>query len=84
MFYRNANAALLVFDITSWASFESMQGWVQELKKNVEEPMVLVVVGNKTDLLDKRKVHIYLKICVKSKKELRICQLYSDMFATRV
>lgn len=61
MFYRNANAALLVFDITLRASFESMQGWVQELKRNVEEAMVLVVVGNKTDLLDKREVSFFFK-----------------------
>lgn len=56
MFYRNANAALLVFDITSRTSFESMQGWVIELRRNVEEAMVLVVVGNKTDLDEKREV----------------------------
>ncbi|KAJ8955868.1 hypothetical protein NQ318_005416 [Aromia moschata] len=56
MFYRNANAALLIFDITSKTSFESMKGWVQELKGNVEEPMVLVVVGNKIDLAAKREV----------------------------
>ncbi|VEN37376.1 unnamed protein product [Callosobruchus maculatus] len=56
MFYRNANAALLVFDITSTNSFDSMKGWVQELKRNVEEPMVLFVVGNKIDLPEQREV----------------------------
>ncbi|CAG9813758.1 unnamed protein product [Phaedon cochleariae] len=56
MFYRNANAALLVFDITSPTSFEGMKMWVQEVKRNVEEAMVLCVVGNKTDLNDQRKV----------------------------
>lgn len=61
MFYRNANAALLVFDITSRTSFESMQGWVQELRRNVEEAMVLVVVGNKTDLDEQREVDMCLK-----------------------
>lgn len=55
MFYRNSNAALLIFDITSRTSFESIQGWVQELKRNVEDVMVLVVVGNKSDL-PKREV----------------------------
>lgn len=58
MFYRNANAALLVFDITSRTSFESIQGWVQELRRNVEESMVVVVVGNKTDLIEEREVNI--------------------------
>nr|XP_023025717.1 ras-related protein RABF2a-like [Leptinotarsa decemlineata] len=63
MFYRNANAALLVFDITSASSFESMQSWVQEVKRNVEETMVLCVVGNKTDLNDQRTVGI-LSFCL--------------------
>lgn len=56
MFYRNANAALIVFDITLKQSFESMQGWVFELKKNVDNPMVLCVVGNKIDLAKNRQV----------------------------
>ncbi|XP_056636124.1 ras-related protein Rab-31-like isoform X2 [Diorhabda sublineata] len=56
MFYRNANAALLVFDITSQPSFESIKMWVQELKGNVYEQMVLCVVGNKIDLNDQRQV----------------------------
>lgn len=66
MFYRNANAALLVFDITSKSSFENMKGWVQELKGHVLEPMVLVVVGNKIDLINKREVReFYQTINVK-------------------
>lgn len=65
MFYRNANAALLIFDITSSSSFESMKGWVQELKRNVDEPMVLCVVGNKIDLADNRKVS-FLKFTLKN------------------
>lgn len=56
MFYRNANAALLVFDITSYDSFEKMKGWVQELHRNVDETIVLCVVGNKIDLQNERKV----------------------------
>lgn len=62
MFYRNANAALLVFDITSTETFENMKGWVQELKGNVLEPMVLVVVGNKIDLADQRQVSLKITL----------------------
>uniref|UniRef100_A0A224XWM0 Putative ras-related in brain n=1 Tax=Panstrongylus lignarius TaxID=156445 RepID=A0A224XWM0_9HEMI len=56
MYYRNANAALLVFDITQPATFNSIKSWVKELQRNVEEPLVLCVVGNKTDLESQRKV----------------------------
>lgn len=61
MFYRNANAALLVFDLTSQTSFESIKMWVQELKGNVDEPMMLCMVGNKIDLNDQREVR-YMKM----------------------
>lgn len=33
MYYRNANAALLVFDLTNYNSFIEVKGWVQELHK---------------------------------------------------
>ncbi|KAI4467012.1 drab5-related [Holotrichia oblita] len=54
MFYRNANAALLVFDITKRESFESIKVWVKELKKNIQERIVMFVVGNKIDLPDRQ------------------------------
>ncbi|XP_026316345.1 ras-related protein Rab-31 [Hyposmocoma kahamanoa] len=56
MYYRNANAALLVFDISSLASFTAIKGWVRELQSNVPEPMVLSLVGNKCDLSESRAV----------------------------
>jgi Ras-related protein Rab-21 len=55
-FYRNANAALIVFDITSVQSFKNIQDWVLELKEKVDNPMVLCVVGNKIDLAKNRQV----------------------------
>uniref|UniRef100_A0A1B6M795 Uncharacterized protein n=1 Tax=Graphocephala atropunctata TaxID=36148 RepID=A0A1B6M795_9HEMI len=56
MYYRNANAALLVFDITHYYTFTSIKSWVKELQRNVEEPLVLCIVGNKTDMEPQRKV----------------------------
>ncbi|CAH2056658.1 unnamed protein product, partial [Iphiclides podalirius] len=56
MYYRNANAALLVFDITSVSSFTAIKSWVKELQSNVPEPLVLALVGNKADLADARAV----------------------------
>lgn len=56
MYYRNANAALLVFDITQYDTFIAMKDWVTELRKNVQESIVLVVIGNKTDLNEERQV----------------------------
>ncbi|CAM0135932.1 unnamed protein product [Umbelopsis sp. WA50703] len=50
MYYRGAHAAILVYDITSEESFLDMNSWVEELKKNMTEDLVIHVVGNKLDL----------------------------------
>ncbi|XP_070499874.1 uncharacterized protein RabX1 [Chironomus tepperi] len=56
MYYRNANAALLVFDVTNYTTFAEVKSWILELRKNVQEPMFLLLVGNKIDLEEERKV----------------------------
>ncbi|EZA50452.1 Ras-related protein RabJ [Ooceraea biroi] len=56
MYYRNANAAMLVFDLTQYSTFAAIKGWVKELRQNVEETLVLAVIGNKSDLTTKRQV----------------------------
>lgn len=56
MYYRNANAALCVYDITSKASFAKAQEWIKELNKQAPEGIVVALVGNKADLEDQRQV----------------------------
>lgn len=56
MYYRNANAALLCFDLTQYKTFKDIQKWVKELHRNVQDPMILTLVGNKLDLEDMRTV----------------------------
>ncbi|XP_065187620.1 uncharacterized protein LOC135818199 [Sycon ciliatum] len=56
MYYRNANAALIVYDITAADTFEAVASWVAELRQNVDYKMVLCLIGNKVDLEDRRVV----------------------------
>ncbi|XP_076679587.1 ras-related protein RabJ [Andrena cerasifolii] len=58
MYYRNASAAMLVFDLTKYNTFAAMKGWVTELRRNVEQAMILVVIGNKSDLRNERQVDV--------------------------
>ncbi|CAO3656561.1 unnamed protein product [Mucor hiemalis] len=55
MYYRGAHAALLVYDITSQESFEELSSWIEELKRNMTEDLVIVVVANKLDLAQVRR-----------------------------
>mmetsp|Transcript_1210 Transcript_1210/g.1587 ORF Transcript_1210/g.1587 Transcript_1210/m.1587 type:complete len:220 (-) Transcript_1210:351-1010(-) len=57
MYYRNAAAAIVCFDITDEESFSKMKDWVQELKSNVPEgKLVIAIACNKTDLEGQRVV----------------------------
>ncbi len=60
MYYRGAAAALVVFDLTDTKSFEGAKSWVQELRKQGAQDIVLALVGNKKDLprkVDAQLVH---------------------------
>lgn len=53
MYYRNANAALVVYDITQEDSLTKAKAWVEELKNKVgDDNLVIFLVGNKVDLCE--------------------------------
>ncbi|KAI0729401.1 P-loop containing nucleoside triphosphate hydrolase protein [Fomitopsis betulina] len=56
MYYRGANAALLLYDITNASSFDDVRGWLEELKKNCDPDLIIYIVGAKADLTYKRQV----------------------------
>ncbi|KAI6047047.1 P-loop containing nucleoside triphosphate hydrolase protein [Pisolithus marmoratus] len=56
MYYRGANAALLLYDITNAASFDDVRGWLEELKKNCSPDLIIYIVGSKADLHRQRQV----------------------------
>lgn len=52
MYYRGAQVALIVFDVTSLESFESAKKWTEELKYDKPQEFLKVLVANKNDLKD--------------------------------
>lgn len=52
-YYRGALGALLVYDVTSFITFENIPRWLKELRDHANRDIVLVLVGNKTDMLEK-------------------------------
>lgn len=57
IYYRDANGALLVYDITDRDSFRKVRHWVKELRKIVGKNIILVIAGNKIDLEKNRQVN---------------------------
>ena len=58
LYYKDAQVAILTYDIKNENSFSSIQFWINELKFKVEnENMLLFLVGNKCDVnSNERKV----------------------------
>lgn len=51
--YRRAVGALLVYDVTQKSSFEGVKKWMEELRDHAEPDLVILLVGNKTDLVER-------------------------------
>lgn len=56
MYYRNAHAALVVYDITSRESLDKAKYWIRELQKQANQDTLIVLVGNKSDMQDQRAI----------------------------
>lgn len=50
MYYRNAQAALVVYDLTKPSSLTKAKHWVAELQRQASPGIVIALVGNKLDL----------------------------------
>jgi len=51
MYYRNAQAAVVVYDITKAASLDKAKSWVKELQRQANPNIVIALAGNKLDLV---------------------------------
>lgn len=56
MYYRNANCAVVVYDITQSASLDKARTWIRELQRQADPSIVIALCGNKTDLSARRQV----------------------------
>ncbi|ORX49088.1 hypothetical protein DM01DRAFT_1262359, partial [Hesseltinella vesiculosa] len=51
MYYRCAQAAVVVYDITKSATLDKAKSWVKELQRQANQDIVIALVGNKQDLV---------------------------------
>jgi len=49
-YYKGAAGALVVYDITKPNSFQNVEKWLKELRDHGAEDMILMLIGNKSDL----------------------------------
>jgi small GTP-binding protein len=56
MYFRQAAAVILVYDITKKPTFQEAKEWVQEIRKNAPADVLIALAGNKCDLEGSRQV----------------------------
>jgi len=56
MYYRGAQAAIVVYDITNTDTLERAKNWVKELQRQASPNIVIALAGNKADLTTQRIV----------------------------
>ncbi len=55
-FYEQAQGFMLVYDVTNRDSFEAVPNWIKSIQDNARSNAVVVILGNKIDLADKRVI----------------------------
>ena len=55
-YYKDADAVIVVYDITNEKSFEALAYWIGEVKQNGSPECSLTIAGNKCDCVDAEKV----------------------------
>eukprot|EP01119_Soliformovum_irregulare_P005071 TRINITY_DN1644_c0_g1_i1.p1 TRINITY_DN1644_c0_g1~~TRINITY_DN1644_c0_g1_i1.p1 ORF type:complete len:136 (+),score=38.41 TRINITY_DN1644_c0_g1_i1:316-723(+) len=55
-YYRGTTGAILVYDITRRETFDRLSEWLEDCRKYANENIVIMLIGNKCDLQEKRQI----------------------------
>ncbi|XP_010491702.1 PREDICTED: ras-related protein RABA4a-like [Camelina sativa] len=55
-YYRGAVGAMLVYDVSRRQTFDHIPRWLEELRNHADKNIVIILVGNKSDLEDQRAI----------------------------
>ena len=55
-YYKGAKGAFIVYDITCKTTFDSVDKWIQDLSMYGDKNITMLLIGNKSDLEDKRQI----------------------------
>ena len=55
-YYKGAKGVIVVYDICRKKSFENVDKWIDDFKSKADDDAVIILIGNKSDLDEKREV----------------------------
>lgn len=62
LYFKGCKAAIIVFDITDDISFKRVNYWLSQVKDQAPSDILIMLIGNKSDLEDRRTVNKKLAI----------------------
>lgn len=79
IYYKDAKATIVVFDITKMASFEGAKKWIEEVREARGPDVAILLTGNKADMIKEQEVDLQIikeyadesgiKYCIASAKD---------------
>lgn len=64
-YYKGAKGIMIVYDLTDLESFKKINDWMIEIEKNAPNDVYKILIGNKSDLDELRKVSYDMgKVCL--------------------
>ena len=55
-YYRDTHGCILVFDLTKKETFRNIEIWIEDIKNFGNQEMTILIVGNKSDLVETREI----------------------------
>ena len=88
-FIKTCSAFILVFDLTRATTFKSIDNWLNIIKENTS-PKFLILIGNKSDLVEKREIekdiildycekHLFNYLEISAKKNTNIEKMFKEV-----
>ncbi|XP_076860984.1 ras-related protein Rab-19 isoform X1 [Brachyhypopomus gauderio] len=71
-YYRSAHGAMIAYDITRKATFDSVPQWIHEVEKYGATNVLLALIGNKCDLESERQVQFEEACSLAKEKEILV------------
>lgn len=56
LYYKGCSAAMLVYDVTRVDTFQNLDKWYKDFTENANKEALFIIVGNKNDMVDMKKV----------------------------
>ena len=84
MYFQNAQAAIIVYDITVPSTFQDVEQWLKDLREKGPSDIVIALAGNKSDLADKRRVKTEEAQAFASKNQIPIFKETSALTGTNI